>query len=242
MAQDPLLNDRRAAREHYGLPLRVHLSPGKYRRVVSAVDGDKFIGPPSAPRFVLHQSMRALTASWSLMGTGAADPDARSERVAIQLSGAGQPLPLATLDSGEPLDCSNESELWQPDRRTATRFIFSLAKQVRVLLVSVVLRRTPPPLSPWSASLDGPTVPVPLAVLGLPGRTLQPRTQVYALLRCGLDANRDASAHGRATPDVGGELALCSSDWSFDINVPLFVPTELGATGRSNTGIERRGV
>ena len=64
-----------------------------------------------------------------------------------------------------------------------------------------------------------------LSALGLPGRTLQPRTQVYALLGAGPDAT-GCIVHGRATLDVGGELALCSSVCR-STSTPLFVPNEL---------------
>ncbi|HND12430.1 MAG TPA: hypothetical protein PLY80_18450, partial [Pseudomonadota bacterium] len=91
------------------------------------------------------------------------------------------------------------------------------------LLVSVAPVTPPPPV--LVGKLDGLTVPVPLAVLGLPGRTLQPRTQVYALLGAGSTRPDASFTVGRL--DVGGELALLQQRLSFDINVPLMYQSNL---------------
>lgn len=221
VARDPGFNDRRAGGEIAAPPLRVHLSPGKYYVRVSAVDGDKFIGPPSAPRSFYIINVRT---DGKLVAQGAPGPLTltRSERVAIQLSGAGQPL-LATLDSGEPLDCSNEQKLALTDGQHTIHL--QLGEAESELLVSVVPVTPPPPV--LVGKLDGLTVPVPLAVLGLPGRTLQPRTQVYALLGAGSTRPDASFTVGRL--DVGGELALLQQRLSFDINVPLMYQSNLVA-------------
>ncbi|HMY59615.1 MAG TPA: hypothetical protein PK472_15240, partial [Pseudomonadota bacterium] len=219
VARDPGFNDRRAGGEIAAPPLRVHLSPGKYYVRVSAVDGDKFIGPPSAPRSFYIINVRT---DGKLVAQGAPGPLTltRSERVAIQLSGAGQPL-LATLDSGEPLDCSNEQKLALTDGQH--KIHLQLGEAESELLVSVAPVTPPPPV--LVGKLDGLTVPVPLAVLGLPGRTLQPRTQVYALLGAGSTRPDASFTVGRL--DVGGELALLQQRLSFDINVPLMYQSNL---------------
>lgn len=221
VARDPGFNDRRAGGEIAAPPLRVHLSPGKYYVRVSAVDHEKFVGPPSAPRsfYIINVRTDAKLIA-STQGQAGPLTMERPERVALQLSGAGQPL-LATVDSGEPIDCAAEQKLALGEGEHKIRL--TLGEAESELLVSVPVVAPPPVLT--AGRLDGLTVPVPLAVLGLPGRSVQPRTQVYALLGGG--STRSDTGFTVSRLDVGGELALLQQRLSFDLNVPLLYHTNL---------------
>lgn len=222
VARDPGFNDRRAGGEITAPPLRVHLSPGKYYVRVSAVDNDKFVGPPSAPRSFYIINVRTDAKLMAHGASGQAGPLTleRTERVALHLSGAGQPL-LATVDSGEPLDCSGEQKLALSEGQHKVRLTLGEAESELLVAVAAVVQ---PPV-PVVGRLDGLTVPVPLAVLGLPGRSVLPRTQVYALLGAGSTRSDQAFTVGRL--DVGGELALLQQRLSFDLNVPLLYQSNL---------------
>lgn len=222
VARDPGFNDRRAGGEIAAPPLRVHLSPGKYYVRVSAVDNDKFIGPPSLPRsfYIINVRTDATVMAQSTPGQTGPLQLGRPERVALHLSGAGQPL-LATVDSGEPMDCSAEQKLALSEGEHKIRL--TLGEAESELLVSVA-QVAPPPM-PLAGRLDGLTVPVPLSVLGLPGRSVLPRTQVYALLGAGSTRSDSGFTVGRL--DVGGELALLQQRLSFDVNVPLLYHSNL---------------
>ena len=221
VARDPGFNDRRAGGEIAAPPLRVHLSPGKYYVRVSAVDHEKFVGPPSAPRsfYIINVRTDAKLIA-STQGQAGPLTMERPERVALQLSGAGQPL-LATVDSGEPIDCAAEQKLALGEGEHKIRL--TLGEAESELLVSVPVVAPPPVLT--AGRIDGLTVPVPLAVLGLPGRSVQPRTQVYALLGGG--STRSDTGFTVSRLDVGGELALLQQRLSFDLNVPLLYHTNL---------------
>lgn len=222
VARDPGFNDRRAGGEIAAPPLRVHLSPGKYYVRVSAVDNEKFVGPPSLPRsfYIINVRTDATVMAQSTPGQNGPLQLGRPERVALHLSGAGQPL-LATVDSGEPMDCSAEQKLALSEGEHKIRL--TLGEAESELLVSVA-QVAPPPM-PLAGRLDGLTVPVPLSVLGLPGRSVLPRTQVYALLGAGSTRSDSGFTVGRL--DVGGELALLQQRLSFDVNVPLLYHTNL---------------
>jgi hypothetical protein len=222
VARDPGFNDRRAGGEITAPPLRVHLSPGKYYVRVSAVDNDKFVGPPSAPRSFYIINVRTDGKLIAQNGPGQGGPLtlSRLERVALQLSGAGQPL-LATVDSGEPLDCSGEQKLALAEGRHKIRL--TLGEAESELMVSV--DPATPPVVPPVGRLEGLTIPVPLAVLGLPARSLQPRTQVYVLAGGGSTRSESSATVGRV--DIGGELALLHQRLSFDLNVPLLYHSNL---------------
>ena len=221
VARDPGFNDRRAGGEIAAPPLRVHLSPGKYYVRVSAVDNEKFVGPPSAPRSFYIINVRT-DAKLIASTQGQAGPllMERPERVSLQVSGAGQPL-LATVDSGEPIDCAVEQKLALSEGEHKIRLTLGEAESELVVSVPPVA----PPVVVTAGRLDGLTVPVPLAVLGLPGRSVQPRTQVYALLGGG--STRSDTGFTVSRLDVGGELALLQQRLSFDLNVPLMYQTNL---------------
>ncbi len=225
VARDPGFNDRRAGGEISAPPLRVHLAPGKYFVRVSAVDGDKFVGPPSAPRsfYIINIRTDGTLVAQNTPGQPGPLTLSRTERVALHLSGAGQPL-LATVDSGEPLDCSGEQKLALTDGQH--KIHLQLGEAESELLVSVTPLAPPPPV--LVGKLDGLILPVPLAVLGLPGRTVQPRTQVYALVGAGSTQASQSFTVGRL--DVGGELALLQQRLSFDLNVPLLYHSNLVPT------------
>ncbi len=230
VARDPGFNDRRAGGEISAPPLRVHLSPGKYYVRVSAVDNDKFVGPPSMPRsfYIINVRTDATVMAQATPGQNGPLQLGRPERVALHLSGAGQPL-LATVDSGEPVDCSAEQKLALSEGEHKIRL--TLGEAESELLVSVT-QVAPPPM-PLAGRLDGLTVPVPLSVLGLPGRSVLPRTQVYALLGAGSTRSDSSFTVGRL--DVGGELALLQQRLSFDVNVPLLYHSNLVAQTDSTT-------
>lgn len=224
VARDPGFNDRRAGGEISAPPLRVHLSPGKYYVRVSAVDNDKFVGPPSMPRsfYIINVRTDAKVMAQATPGQNGPLQLGRPERVALHLSGAGQPL-LATVDSGEPMDCSAEQKLALSEGEHKIRL--TLGEAESELLVSVP-QVVPPPM-PLAGRLDGLTVPVPLSALGLPGRSLLPRTQIYALVGAGSTRSDSGFTVGRL--DVGGELALLQQRLSFDVNVPLLYQNNLVA-------------
>jgi hypothetical protein len=145
----------------------------------------------------------------------------RSLQATLQLSGVGLPL-QASLDGALPVDCRNE--------RTFTlgpgehHVHLSLDEAEAELLFSVA--PPPTPKEPeFEAQLPMLETPVPLIASGFPGRSLQPRTRVYALLGLGSSlASRDVNIFRL---DLGGELALLKRRLSVDVNVPLLYYTGL---------------
>lgn len=233
VARDPGFNDRRGGGEIEAPPLRVHLPPGKYYVRVSAVDNERFIGPPSQPRafYIINVRTDGKLYAATPTASGAQLPTLRrTERVALHLSGAGQPL-LATLDGGEPLDCVNEQQFALG--AGSHKVHLQLGDAESDLMIQVDALEQPPP--PVIGRLDGLPIPVPVPVLGLPGRSVQPRTQVYALVSVG-SASKD-TGFSVARLDAGGELALLQRRLSFDVNVPLLFHSGLTAQTSDTSGV-----
>lgn len=232
IARDPGFNDHRAGGEIAAPPLRAQLQPGRYYARVSAIDSERLVGPPSPVRSF---SVITLRTDASVVGVpvqnGEPLPDkqrgaqlmlVRSLETTLELSGVGQPLEVA-IDNALPVDCRNERifTLGPGEHRVHLR----LNDAESELLFSVA-PPPPPPKVEYQAHVEPIELPVPLVSPGFPGRAVQPRTRVYALLGIGSSlASRDVNVF---RVDIGGELALLQRRLSFDVNVPLLYYTGLG--------------
>mgnify|MGYP001176581637 CR=1 FL=1 len=225
VARDVGFNDRRAGGEISAPPLRVNLPTGKYYVRVSAVDGEKFVGPPSVPRsfYIINVRTDGKLYASNAPGQMGSLILRRTERLALDLSGAGQPL-LAMLDGGEPLDCSSEQKLVLTEGPHKVHLQLGDAESELQIQVDPLV--VPPP--PVAGRMEGLPIPVSIPTLGLPGRTLQPQTQVYGLFSVG--STRRDSAFAVARLDLGGELAFLSRRMSFDVNVPLLYYKDVAPT------------
>ncbi|HRI50690.1 MAG TPA: transporter [Pseudomonadota bacterium] len=235
ISRDPAFNDHRAGGEIKAPPLRAQLQPGRYYARVSAIDSERLVGPPSPVR---EFSVITLRTDASIVGVpvqnggppsekqhGAQLMLVRSLSTMLELSGVGQPLQVA-VDNATPVDCKSAHTftLGPGEHHVHLR----LADAESELLFSVA---GPPPPAPveYQARVEPIELPVPLVSPGFPGRSVQPRTRVYALLGLGSSlASRDVNVF-RA--DIGGELALLQRRLSFDVNVPLLYYTGLGPPG-----------
>ena len=235
ISRDPAFNDHRAGGEIKAPPLRARLQPGRYYARVSAIDSERLVGPPSPVR---EFSVITLRTDASIVGVPVQNggPPSEKQRGAqlmlvrslgtmLELSGVGQPLQVA-IDNAPPVDCKSAHTFTLGPGEHHVRL--RLADAESELLFSVA---GPPPPAPveYQARVEPIELPVPLVSPGFPGRSVQPRTRVYALLGLGSSlASRDLNVF---RVDVGGELALLQRRLSFDVNVPLLYYTGLGAPG-----------
>ena len=233
ISRDSSFNAHRAGGEIKAPPLRATLQPGRYYARVSAIDNERLVGPPSPVRSFYVITLRTDA---SVIGVpvqnGERPPEGqrgaqlmlvRSLETTLELSGVGLPLQVA-IDNALPVDCSKEHifTLGPGEHRVHLR----LNDAESELLFSVA-PPPPPPKVEYQANVEPLELPVPLLSPGFPGRAVQPRTRVYALLGIGSSiASRDLNLF-RA--DIGGELALLKRRLSFDVNVPLLYYTGLGA-------------
>lgn len=232
ISRDPSFNAHSAGGEIKAPPLRAALQPGRYYARVSAIDNERLVGPPSPVRSFYVITLRTDA---SVIGVpvqnGERPPEAqrgaqlmlvRSLETTLELSGVGLPLQVA-IDNALPEDCRKEHifTLGPGEHRVHLR----LNDAESELLFSVA-PPPPPPKVEYQANVEPIELPVPLLSPGFPGRAVQPRTRVYALLGIGSSiASRDLNLF---RVDIGGELALLKRRLSFDVNVPLLYYTGLG--------------
>lgn len=226
IGSDPQLHDRRLQTQVVAPPLRIELLPGLYYARVSALDGDLLSGPPSSIQTLYLVAVRsnaavALVAAPS-GSTGQSILQLKRAQPAILKIDAGL-LPLnLDIDGQRRETCRGECEYnLGPGEH---RFALSLNDSEAQLALSISGGQTaPPPPPPVSEPVPnrvevldiGPALWAP----GLPLRTIEPRTRLYALLGIGAHA----PTHGLDTVrlDLGGEWAFLRRRLSVDLNLPL---------------------
>lgn len=233
VARDPSFNDRRAGGEIEVPPFRATLRPGRYYARVSAVDAQGLVGPPSPVRSFYVITLRSDAAVVGNPTPGEAQLMLlRSLSATLQISGAGQPLQVG-IDDRTPEECPAECPyvLGPGDHRV--RLQLGLAQSE--LSVSVTPPPPPPPSGPIEDRIEPLDLPVPVWSAGFPGRALQPRTRVYALL--GVGSTQASQAFSSARLDLGGEVALLRQRISIDANLPLLYYSNLaGPDGVPKSG------
>lgn len=242
IARDYEFNDHRAGGEIERPPYRARLQPGLYFARVSAIDTQHLIGPASPVRsfFIITLRSNASVAGAAAQpaqpgspppgsppppGVPAPSPApadgvplvlTRSLSAQLKVSGVGLPLSLR-IDDGPSISCAQEQSvtLGPGEHRVA----LSLEGAQSELLVSVP---APPPQVRYARSesrVEPADLPVPLSTPGFPGRALQPRSRVYALI--GFGAARPDQQVGIGRLDLGGEISLLGQRLGFDANLPL---------------------
>ena len=232
IARDPSFNDHRAGGEITAPPLRAQLQPGRYYARVSALDSERLVGPPSPVRsfYVITLRSDASVVGVPVQNGGVLKADqhgaqmmlVRSINATLQLSGVGQPLQVA-IDDALPVDCRNERTFTLGPGQHHVHLRLGDAESD--LLFSVAGPPEPVPVE-VEADVTPMEIPLPLLSPGFPGRSMQPRTRMYALLGLGSSvASRDVNIFRL---DIGGELAVLQRRLSLDVNVPLLYTTGLG--------------
>ncbi len=219
VARDERFNDRRAGGEIVSPPFRIALSPGQYQARVSAIDGDRLVGPPSAPRQVRVISLRtdATLSSASPPGAPTRLLFSRPLRTTLVASGGGFLL-AARVNDGPEVDCTHgRTFVLGPGEHLVT--LSSTGTHGEVLISVSPPPPPPPPSMVAQKTVEPLDLPVPLSSPGFPGRALSPRTRAYALL--GIGASQGDRSADVYRVDLGGEVAFFNKQFSLDLNLPL---------------------
>lgn len=228
VAADPQLHDRRVLSDINASPLRAELPPGLYYARVTALDSDLLAGLPSATQtlyLVTVRSNAALSAPAMPTRPGGASTIYLQRAQAAILKFDSGTLPLTVqLDGQRSETCRGECvfNLGAGEHR----FGLSLNDSTAQLALAIAAPPPPPPPPPPPSvppavaerveSIDvGPALFAP----GLPLRTLDPRTRLYALL--GVGARTPNQALDVVRLDLGAEWAFLRQRLSFDLNLPL---------------------
>ncbi len=224
VATDPQLHDRRVLTEVTEPSLRTELLPGLYYARVSAMDGELLAGPPSPVQtlyLVAVRSNAAVTAGPAAPQGGANGTLhlARAQAAILKLDAGLLPLSLE-IDGQQHETCRGECvyNLGPGDHH----FALSLNDSEAELALRVSGGAAASSTTDAAGTSDrvealeiGPALWAP----GLPLRTLDPRTRLYALV--GIGAQAPGHSLDVVRLDLGGEWAFLRRRLSLDLNLPL---------------------
>lgn len=228
VASDPQLHDRRVLSDIPGSPLRAELLPGLYYARVSAMDGELLAGPAS-PIQTLY--LIAVRSNATVVATPAPSRSSGAKNI-LQLQRAQSAilkfdtgtLPLGLDIAGQRRETCRGECVYNlgPGTHPVALSLNDSDAQLAVAVSGGPQPPSPPPPSPPPAVAErveaidvGPALWAP----GLPLRTVDPRTRLYALL--GVGAHSPVHQLDVVRLDLGAEWAFLRRRLSLDLNVPL---------------------
>ncbi len=226
IGSDPQLHDRRHQGEVSTSPMRTELLPGLYYARVAAMDGELLSGMPSTIQTLYLVAVRsnaavALVPSSEHGGSGSMLQLTRAQPAILKIDAGVLPLTME-IDGQRHETCRGECVYnLGPGKH---RFALSLNDSQAQVALSI----SGGPTAKAEPADAGPTVPERVEALdtgpalwapGLPMRTLDPRTRLYAL--AGIGAQVPSHSLDVVRLDLGGEWAFLRHRLSVDVNVPL---------------------